>query len=255
MKKVLVFLSFALVSIVGSHAQSVAPNWTVDDCSAVSHTLYNYLDSQEVVVMEFAMGCGSCTQAAGYLMNLKSEYAISHPGKVNWFYMDYWASNNCTNVTATAAPYAFDAVFAGCMPQKNDYYPSISPMPAIVIAAGNYHTVIYQSLTWYNSDTVLIKAAIDQFFNTLGMEENISNKEIAIYPNPAKDVLNIDLSTLEEHSFQGIEVYDTQGKKMKLVYHTTNNTLVLSIGYLPAGNYIVEITCKDRVVRKMFVKD
>jgi hypothetical protein len=128
-------------------------------------------------------------------------------------------------------------------------------MPAIIIAAGNFHTVIYQSLTWYNSDTALIKTAIDQFFNTVGVEDNFSNEEISIYPNPAKDVLNIDLSGLEANSFQGLEVYDIHGKKMKLVYQPTDNTLVLAIGYLPAGNYIVEITTKKQVVRKMFVKD
>jgi hypothetical protein len=254
MKKIFVAISLVLYSLIDLSAQSTAPNWTLDDCNAVSHTLHNYLDSQEVVVMEFAMGCASCTQAAGHLMNLKDQYAISHPGKVNWFYMDYWG-NTCVDVNSAIASFNFDAGFINCQAQKDDYYPSIFPMPAIIIAAGNFHTVIYQSLTWYNSDTALIKTAIDQFFNTVGVEDNFSNEEISIYPNPAKDVLNIDLSGLEANSFQGLEVYDIQGKKMKLVYQTTDNTLVLAIGYLPAGNYIVEITTKKQVVRKMFVKD
>jgi hypothetical protein len=42
---------------------------------------------------------------------------------------------------------------------------------------------------------------------------------------------------------------------MKLVNQTTDNTLVVSIGYLPAGSYIIEITTKNQVVRKTFVKD
>lgn len=254
MKKIIVISIIFLFSLINSSAQSTAPNWTLDDCNAVSHTLHNYLDSQEVVVMEFAMGCASCTQAAGHLMNLKDQYALSHPGKVNWFYMDYWG-NTCVDVNSAIATFNFDAGFINCQAQKDDYYPSIFPMPAIIIAAGNYHTVIYQSLTWYNSDTALIKTAIDQFFNTVGLEDHSSNNEISVYPNPATDVLNIDLSTLKENSFQGLEVYDLQGNKMKLVYQTINNTLRLSIGYLPAGNYILEITCDNKLLRKMFVKD
>lgn len=250
---ILLLLVFSFISLKGFN-QSIAPNWTLDDCNSVSHTLQNYLDSQEVVVMEFAMGCASCTQAAGHLMNLKNQYAITHPGKVNWFYMDYWG-NTCVDVNTAIASFNFDAGFINCQAQKDDYYPSVFPMPAIIIAAGNYHTVIYQSLTWYNSDTSLIKTAIDQFFNTVGLEDQSSNDEISVYPNPATDVLNIDLNTLKENSFQGLEVYDLQGKKMKLVYQKINNTLRLSVGYFPAGNYILEITYNEGVFRKTFVKD
>lgn len=247
-KSILLALLFSFISTKGFN-QGTAPNWTVDDCSAVSHSLYNYLDSQEVVVMEFAMGCGSCTQAAGYLMNLKSQYAVSHPGKVNWFYMDYWASNNCTNVIATAAPYAFDAVFAGCMPQKNDYYPSISPMPAIVIAAGNYHTVIYQSLTWYNADTALIKAAIDQFFVTVGME-NGNDKDILLYPNPAKEKLFVNVAS---NVVSDVEVFDIYGKSIHADYKIEGEMIVVDIEHLPAGKYVLVVKGSN-VLRTSFIR-
>lgn len=249
MKRSTLFILLFSFFILKGFNQGTATNWTIDDCNTVSHTLYNYLDSQEVVVMEFAMGCGSCTQAAGYLMNLKSQYAITHPGKVNWFYMDYWASNNCSNVTATAAPYAFDAVFAGCMPQKNDYYPSISPMPAIVIAAGNYHTVIYQNLTWYNSDTALIKTAIDQFFNTVGLE-NENSKDIFLYPNPAKEKLFVNVAS---NVVSEIEVFDMFGKSIHTDYKMEGEIIVVDIDHLPAGKYVLVVK-GSAILRTTFIR-
>lgn len=253
MRKLIGIILVGLICSI-SYGQSTAPNWTLQDCSAANHTLYTYLDSQEVVVMEFVMGCSSCTDAGSLLMNLKNEYDVSHPGKVNFFLMDYFPSNDCTDVTATWSSHNFDALFSGCWNEKDFYYPTLYPMPAIVIAAGNYHTVIYNDLSWQNSDTTLIKQAIDQFFVTVGVENNSKKNDVSIYPNPVENVLTIDISGIVPGEFEGIEVYDANGKQMKLVYNANNQIIPLTTSYFVPGSYTLVITTKSGLIRKNFIR-
>lgn len=254
MKKIITLFAATFLLGVTSFGQGIAPNWTLPDCSSTNHTLYNYLDSQEVVVMFFVMGCYTCTNAGNLMMELKDDYDVSHPGKVNFFLMDYYPTNTCYDVDTTWNTYHFDAYFSGCWAVKDHYYPTVYPMPAVVIAAGNYHTVIYNDLSWQNTDTTLIKQSIDHFFATAGIEENLQDK-INIYPNPASETLTIDLAAIPKEEFEGIEVYDSNGKKMKLVYNTTNEIIQLPIGYFPTGNYVVLIETKSGSITKSFIKN
>lgn len=253
MKKIFILACLLQLSIV-SYAQGIAPNWTLPDCSAANHTLYNYLDSQEVVVMEFVMGCSSCTDAGNILMTVKDQYDVSHPGKVNFFLMDYFPSNTCLDVTTTWGAYNFNAYFSGCWAEKDYYYPTIYPMPAIVIAAGNYHTVIYQDLSWQASDSTLIKQAIDQFFNTVSIEDQKAEQAL-VYPNPATEVLYFNLSAFNLDQLK-LNVYDMQGKQVKaFVYRIDKNMLVLNISNFIQGNYLLEMQDGDKTIRKKFIKD
>jgi len=246
----------ALIYILGitiGSSQTTAVDWTLTDCSSTTHHLYEYLDSQEVVVMEFSHGCASCTQAASYLMDIKADYDVSHPGKVNWFFMDY-NGNDCSTVASSVSMYDFDAEFINCEAQKDDYYPSIFPMPAIVIAAGNYHTVIFQNLTWLNSDTLEIRNALDHFFNTVSIEDQKAEQAI-VYPNPATEVLYFDVSTFNQQELK-VNVYDMLGKKLNSFgYRIQDNRLVLMVYYFPKGNYILEMGDSQKMVRKVFLKE
>jgi hypothetical protein len=254
MKRIYLLL-FVMLTNGFSFGQMVAPDWTHTDCNSNSHTLYNYLDSQDVVVMEFVMGCSSCTDAGTALMSLKDQYAVSHPGKVNFFLMDYYPANNCSTVTATWAAHNFDAYFSGCWNEKEAYYPSLYPMPAIVIAAGNFHTVIYNDLSWQTSDTTLIKQTIDQFFVTVGTEEIKKDPALQLFPNPANTTLQVDLT------FMGCEqsiwnVTNMLGEKMDVeAIVSSDQKWLLDVSKLVNGSYILEVNSASGVVRKIFVKN
>jgi len=259
MNKIVTLFAGIIFSMGLSFGQSVAPNWTLSDCNSVNHTLHNYLDSQEVVVMEFVMGCSSCTDAGNLLMNLRDYCNVAYPGKVNFFLMDYYPSNDCVDVTTTWATHNFDASFSGCWAEKDYYYPTIFPMPAIVIAAGNYHTVIYDDLSWQNSDTTLIKQAIDQFFVTVGTEEQDNTykelESVLMYPNPVHETVYANLSLLDLDGLK-IQVYDLSGKKVpNFVSRIDKGLLVLTVANFLNGTYILELTTPKTTVRKMFVKN
>lgn len=83
--------------------------------------------------------------------------------------------------------------------------------------------------------------------------EKDGNWVVNIYPNPAKDVLNVRVSNAEAKQ---VRIINAIGR---IVYATStitsNGILTIPIGDLNAGTYFVEITtASDRKVEK-FVKE
>lgn len=252
--KTILLSTFLIVATYGSlQAQTNAQDWTMSDCSSNSHTLFNYLDNEEVVIMEFAMGCGSCTYAAGYILDIRDQFNAIYPGKVNAFYMDYWSGHTCSNVNAVVPSYPFDAGFvgSGCLTEKN-YYVSGSPMPAIVIVAGSNHLVIYEKNNFAAGDTTNIYNAIDNFFNTVGINKVEKNKNSAVlFPNPSNGQVNISVDWSQSEN-AAITVYDYTGRE---VMSANNYALVageqqfaLNLSGLSNGNYIVKIQSQNEVL-------
>lgn len=254
MNKIILSLSFFFISYF-TVAQTTAQDWNKTDCSGGDHNLFSYLDNYEVVVIEFGMGCGSCSSAADYLINtLKTKYDASHPGKVKFFYMDYWAGNDCAGyVQPMLNGYAFDAGFENCQPELS-YYMTGSPMPAIVIAAGPMHSVIYEKNNFIaGSDTTNIRSEIDTALMMLAGPQCFCTDEeyIRLYPNPSEG--NIDIrSTFDITS---IMIYDIAGKE---VFFLSPNAKIVNIGLggtIAKGIYFAEITVEGhRQIEKFVVE-
>ena len=82
---------------------------------------------------------------------------------------------------------------------------------------------------------------------TVGIEENEDNN-ISIFPNPAKDMLNIT----SEKAINQIDVYDVNGKLVKSYTNVNNN---INIKDLATGVYMLNITTEDGQVSKKIVKE
>lgn len=251
----LVALLFFSKAIFG---QTTAADWTKTDCASINHTLYNYLNNEEVVIMEFAMGCGSCTDAATYLLNSKDKYAISHPGKVHVFYMDYWPGNDCaTAIIPTTSPYAFDATFDHCSTEKDYYFLGSSPMPGIAIAAGSFHQIIYQSNNFAIDDTLLIEQAITDFFATASVNENENSNSLAISPNPSSGEITLHFNNAENQKTK-ILLFNIQGQLIAELFNEelqTGETLKkIDLSHLSQGIYYIrKINEKESINKKIII--
>ncbi len=235
-----------------------ALDWTKTDCSSISHTLYSYLDSEEVVIMEFAMGCSSCTDAATYLLNTKDKYAVSNPGKVNVFYMDYWPGNDCAvEIAPVTSSYAFDGVFEHCLPEKNYYFTSSSsPMPGIVVAAGSLHQVIYQNNSFADDDTLLIEQAITTFFATASVEENSLSNSVIISPNPSNGDIIVNFKNKENLNTK-ISLYNLNGQLITEILNENlqsgDSKINLDLSRYPKGMYYIKISNEKESINKKIV--
>lgn len=77
--------------------------------------------------------------------------------------------------------------------------------------------------------------------NNLGVTEIINSRDLQIYPNPVKDVLNFKLS--DGLKIDAIEIYDLSGRQVNV----PNSKLVTSVNVssLAKGNYILKVKAND----------
>ncbi len=84
-------------------------------------------------------------------------------------------------------------------------------------------------------------------FSQLSNIENISNRDIIVYPNPAKDKIQI----ISNSEIINIELSDISGK----VLTQKNNVKVVNIGHLTPGIYFLKITTKNGILTKKVIKE
>lgn len=96
-----------------------------------------------------------------------------------------------------------------------------------------------------------------RYSNVIRLNNNGQNSGLELYPNPAKNNLNVNFhsgtssaGSLKILSYNGSPVYT----KDVLVTKGNNNISITSIENLPAGTYILELTHAGKKARSKFVK-
>jgi hypothetical protein len=231
---ILLLLSFTF-------AKAQAPNWTKTDCNGKSRTLYNYLDSNQVVALVFGMGCSSCADAASFFSSLKTKCALSYPGKFKAFYMDFFAGHSCgVNLLSSG----LDADFDNCSGELAAYT-NAAPMTYVVVAAGSSHSIIYsvKKYIFDYSDSVNIITAIDNYLSTVGIKEiPIGKNKISVYPNPTQDKIVVINETGENYS---LVVSDANGKILAESNAVETKEKVLNFESYSIGEYLISIKYKS----------
>ena len=82
-----------------------------------------------------------------------------------------------------------------------------------------------------------------------GIDDHLLNS-IALYPNPANDVINVQCTMC---NVQEVEVIDVYGKVINTV-NVTDNPTRINVSGLAAGMYFVRVTTDQGTVTKTFVK-
>lgn len=76
--------------------------------------------------------------------------------------------------------------------------------------------------------------------NNLGVTEIINSKNLQVYPNPVKDVLNIKMGS--GIKMESAELIDYTGRQIKTRSVTPGT---IDVSYLPEGNYILKVQGSD----------
>ena len=82
--------------------------------------------------------------------------------------------------------------------------------------------------------------------------DNYLLNSISLYPNPAKDVVNVQC-TMNNAQVKAIEVFDVYGKLLQTVSMTPETTTI-NVSGLASGMYFVRVTTEEGAVTKSFVK-
>ena len=86
--------------------------------------------------------------------------------------------------------------------------------------------------------------------------ENWLENSVSLYPNPAKEVINVQC-TMNNVQIEAIEVYDVYGKIVRTDVETCHGASLqtrINVSGLANGMYFVRVTTEKGAVTKPFVK-
>ena len=107
-------------------------------------------------------------------------------------------------------------------------------------------TITITNITALNSAGATIEVAdttIESEINT-GLNENVLENTISIYPNPTTDYLYIDS---ENQLIESVEIFNIQGQKIQV---ENNQTQKIDVQQLPNGTYFLSIQTQEGVLLK-----
>lgn len=122
--------------------------------------------------------------------------------------------------------------------------PEVYPIPISYTEELNRYKFFFERrIAWMDENIVgnCYVAPVDSTNDTLGLHNYAFSKaEIAVFPNPAKDLINI--VTTAPISIKQVKITNLLGSEVKLDAQLNNATQYqMSIADLPGGNYIIEI--------------
>lgn len=91
------------------------------------------------------------------------------------------------------------------------------------------------------------------FTTPLGTSE-FNKQVITIYPNPSKDFINIDYSSISD-KVEAIEIYDILGKKVKSEKPSESLNTAISITTLSNGIYLLKLKTDGTEIVQKFIKE
>lgn len=240
-------LSFLIVMLtfVGSaFAQPTeAQDFTLNDCSGTEHNLFSKLDNGDVVIMEFAMTCGACSNVRKKLATIESKFASTHPGKLHVYLMAYSNSYTCGNMQSwLSSNNITTTVFTGTK-SIMDYYGPFG-MPTTVVVGGKDRKVLYIDTDGspnYNA----IEAAISQVLTAASVPDHYPKKSITVIPNPSST--RSTLAVVCEKEFDAeVVIFNSTGVKVQSVFSGRftkgSNDLEIVTDILTNGTYYIHVT-------------
>jgi thiol-disulfide isomerase/thioredoxin len=225
-----------------------------NDCNGIYRHLFADLDSGKAVLLHFYMpSCGSCPPPAQKIQAMANNINATHPGKVKAYafpfnntttctYSSFWVSSNGLSLYA---PMDSGATMVA-------YYGGFG-MPTVVLLGGTNHRVMFSTQSFVTSDTTVMRDSILAMLATGINEMPTDVSSFNIYPNPASDVISIDLE-LKESSTVYIEITDVFGKQIAILMNEKQNSGQLkkqfSTAMLPKGNYLFHSIINGRSFSK-----
>lgn len=168
---------------------------------------------------------------------------------------------------AVRAPYMHDGRFA-TLEEVIDHYSSgiqshpniVSPLADSNGVAGQFNftqqekNALLAFLKTLTDDAMLEDEKFSDPFDcnsNLSIERLSKNYDVNIYPNPAKDVINIETSGLTEYS---VSLYNLNGQRIK----SANSVKQLTVNGVPAGTYLLVIeepNLNRKITKKILIVD
>lgn len=131
-----------------------------------------------------------------------------------------------------------------------EYVPSSAPVEdgfdVTITEAGEYVFAFF--VTSASGDLSLFQTSLSK---TVGVEENLLNEtQLSLYPNPAEDVLNIEL---QKNTINSITIYNALGKAVYTASNLSTAQFNVNTGTFDSGLYFITVQTPHGTVNTKFV--
>ena len=131
-------------------------------------------------------------------------------------------------------------------PKMGNYHRYLSAgVYSITYSAGGYQPVTINNIIVSNDSTTYVNIELDSL---VGIDEEILQNGVRVYPNPVKNVVNIVLPEEAEE----ISVINLVGETM-LTIKTIEENIQLELGHFPKGTYLLKIRFENSSVCKKVI--
>ena len=191
-----------------SKAQNTAMQFSGVDCNGSSVDLFADLDAGKAVILHFYMpNCTSCPPPAQKIQAMANNINAMHPGMVKGYAFPFQNSTTCSYSSAWVSSNGLSTLFTAMDSGAAHvaHYGGFG-MPTVVVLGGSNHRVMFATLSFSTSDTTAMRDSILAMLGTTGVAE-LPNTVAAfnVFPNPAKDLITINL-VLKENANLMMEV-------------------------------------------------
>jgi hypothetical protein len=148
------------------------------------------------------------------------------------------------NTTTITSGSGFTTITGTISTTDYSYYHSSQKFELLTVSYQKQNLASIAGPTVTSSGSIRINNAVV----VNGLNEQLLNVSLSVYPNPVSDVLNIAVT---EAQISSVEIYSQLGQQ---VYRSVN-TAKMDVSALTKGIYIVLVETDKGVVRKKFVKE
>jgi hypothetical protein len=236
-----------------------ATNFTCNDCSGVSHNLFNELDSGKVIVLVWVMPCGACSGPATTAYNTVQGFQSAYPNRVYYYLVDDYANTTCSALSSWAnglglTQNAWSIRFSNASINMMNY--GSTGMPKVVVVGGANHLVYYNANNSINQST--LQNAITSALTSTGLAETSEQSSLTVFPNPVSSTVNLSYS-LNRSDLITISLVDLQGKTIAQLLNSNQaagkNHFSFSTHDIPDGSYLLKVSAgTDEFIRTITVR-
>jgi len=254
MKTKLLVLIILLASF-GVQSQT-ATNFICNDCTGLSHNLFNELDSGKVVILCWVMPCSSCIGPTKTTYNVAQSFEGSFPDRVKMYVCDDLANTSCSSLNSWCAQNGLTHTtrFSNADIKMSDY--GSAGMPKVVVVGNYTHHVYYNANNAVNITllTNAITSALEDF--SVGISDPTMVNDIKIYPNPADNQVSLSFSSEKSGScelaiFNNLAVQVCQPKYLDL--KQGENIINVTTEELINGIYFAHLKTDTGIKKAKFV--
>lgn len=229
-----------------------AVDFQVSDCNGDPYHFFEQLDAGKVVVIGWAMPCGSCVLPLKTTYNVVQSYEADFPGRVQMIIADDYANTPCSSIDLWKDSNGMTNTLSFSDPAiKMTNYGSVG-MPKVVVVAGDDRLVYYNANDAVDHEA--LKEAIDQAISVILSRQEVPEfvSDLVIAPNPARTETLVRLS-LTKSVKASWQLTDQLGKtvlqKESVVLSAGAQRIQLDLANLQPGIYQLQLMLDQDVYR------